>query len=94
MTIKVRKQVYIEPHQEEILKRLTRETGISEAELIRQAISEAELIRQAIDRHTRTFIPRPDLKAWEKERTFIVHLMQQDPAPGQRTWQREELHKR
>jgi hypothetical protein len=65
MTIKVRKQVYIEPHQEEILKRLTRETGISEA----------ELIRQAIDRHTRTFIPRPDLKAWEKERTFIVHLM-------------------
>jgi hypothetical protein len=84
MTIKVRKQVYIEPHQEEILKRLTRETGISEA----------ELIRQAIDRHTRTFIPRPDLKAWEKERTFIVHLMQQDPAPGQRTWQREELHKR
>jgi hypothetical protein len=76
MTIKVRKQVYIEPHQEEILKRLTRETGISEA----------ELIRQAIDRHTRTFIPRPDLKAWEKERTFIVHLMQH--------WQREELHKR
>ena len=84
MTIKVRKQVYIEPHQEEILKRLTRETGISEA----------ELIRQAIDRHTRTFIPRPDLKAWEKERIFIVHLMQQDPAPGQRTWQREELHER
>jgi hypothetical protein len=84
MTIKVRKQVYIEPHQEELLKHLARETGLSEA----------ELIRQAIDRHTRTFIPRPDLKAWEKERTFIVHLMQQDPAPGQRTWQREELHKR
>ena len=85
MATKIRKQVYIEPHQEDILKQLTRETGLSEA----------ELIRQAIDRHTRTIrLPKPDLKAWEKERTFIMHLMQQGPAPGQRTWQREELYER
>lgn len=85
MATKIRKQVYIEPRQEANLKRLARETGLSEA----------EFIRQAIDRHTRTFRPpMPDLNAWEKERTFIMHLMQQGPAPGQRTWQREELHER
>ena len=85
MATKIRKQVYIEPHQEDILKRLARETGLSEA----------EVIRQAIDRHTQTFrLPRPDLNAWEKERAFIMHLMQQGPVPGQRTWQREELYER
>jgi len=85
MATKVRKQIYIEPHQEEILKRLTRETGVSEA----------ELIRQAIDRHTQS--PRPpirNLDAWEKERSFITHLIQQGPVPGGRTWQREDLHER
>jgi hypothetical protein len=85
MTIKVRKQVYIEPHQEEILKRLARETGISEA----------EFIRQAIDRHARSLHPhRHDLRAWEKERAFIDLLIRQGPVPGGRTWRREELYER
>jgi hypothetical protein len=85
MTTKVRKQVYIEPDQELILKRLSRETGLSAA----------EIIRQAIDRHTRLFRPsRRDLKAWEDERAFITRLVQQGPVPGRRTWQREDLHDR
>ncbi|UCC87655.1 MAG: hypothetical protein JSV81_22840 [Anaerolineales bacterium] len=85
MATKVRKQVYVEPHQEVNLKRLTREIGISEA----------EFIRQAIDRHTRSFRPpRRDLSVWEKERTFITHLIQSGSVPGKRTWQREDLHER
>ncbi len=85
MTIMVRKQVYIEPHQEEVLKHLARETGISEA----------EFIRQAIDRHARSLRPpRRDLGAWEKERAFIDRLIQQGSVPGGRTWRREELYER
>jgi len=85
MAIKVRKQVYIEPYQEAILKRLAREQGIPEA----------EIIRRAIDAHTRTFRPPTrDLGAWEKERAFILGLIEQGPVPGRRTWRREDLHER
>jgi hypothetical protein len=34
----VRKQIYIKKRQNELLKRLSREQGLSEAEIIRQAI--------------------------------------------------------
>ncbi len=85
MKNKIRKQVYIEPDQETILKRLSKETGQSEA----------EIIRQAIDRHTRQFRPsRRDLKAWEEEKAFIGRLIEQGPVEGQRTWRRDELHER
>jgi len=85
MATKVRKQVYIEPHQEAILKRLAREQGITEA----------EIIRRAIDQHTRVLrFPRRDLTAWEKERAFIQSLIQQGPVPGKRAWRREDLYDR
>ncbi|GAB4565242.1 MAG: ribbon-helix-helix domain-containing protein [Anaerolineae bacterium] len=85
MATKVRKQVYIEPHQEAILKRLAKEQGITEA----------EIIRRAIDQHTRVLrIPRRDLAAWEQERAFILGLIAQGPVPGKRVWRREELHER
>jgi hypothetical protein len=81
----VRKQVYIEPRQEMLLKRLARETGTAEA----------EIIRQAIDRHTRTLLsPRKDLSAWQRERAFIEQLIELGPVPGGRTWSREDLHDR
>jgi len=38
MTTMVRKQVYIEPRQDELLKRWARESGKSEAEIVRQAL--------------------------------------------------------
>lgn len=82
---KVRKQVYIEPHQDVLLKRLAKERGTTEA----------EVIRRAIDQHTRLLhFPRRDLAAWEDERTFIIHLIQQGAVPGKRTWRREDLHER
>lgn len=37
----IRKQLYIEPHQEEALKRRSRELGLSEAELVRRALDTA-----------------------------------------------------
>jgi len=85
MATKVRKQVYIEPHQEAILKRLAREQGITEA----------EIIRRAIDQHTRVLrFPQRDLRVWEQERAFIQSLIQQGPVSGKRTGRREDLHER
>lgn len=85
MTKMVRKQVYIEPRQEALLKRLVRETGATEA----------EIIRQAIDRQAKTFLfPRRDLSAWQEERDFISRLIQQGPLPGGRRWRREDLYER
>jgi hypothetical protein len=85
MTAKVRKQIYIESDQEIALKRLARQTGLSEA----------EIIRRAVDRHMRQFRSRRhDLRAWDKERAFIERLIQQGPVTGERTWQREDLYER
>jgi len=85
MTKMVRKQVYIEPRQEALLKRLAQETGAKEA----------EIIRQAIDRQAQTFLfPRRDLRAWQEERDFINRLIQQGPLPGGRRWRREDLYER
>ena len=85
MTSKVRKQIYIAPEQESILKQLAKATGTSEA----------EIIRQAIDRHTQLVqLPQRNLSAWEQEQRFIQRLIDQGPVPGHRTWQREDLYER
>ena len=81
----VRKQVYIEPHQEAMLKRLAREAGVAEAEVIRKAIDQ-----QAGSLLTR----RRDLAAWQQERDLIRQLIERGPVPGKRRWRREELHER
>ena len=81
-TKKVRKQIYIEARQEQLLKQLVKETGATEA----------ELIRQAIDRHTGSFVPQRDVHVWQEERAFIDRLIQEGPVPGGTTWKREELH--
>jgi hypothetical protein len=82
---KVRKQIYLDPQQEAALKRQAAETGLSEA----------EIIRQAIDNQTRVLRhPMAALQAWEREQEFIRMLMERGPAPGHRTWQREDLYDR
>lgn len=81
----IRKQFYIESQQEALLKRLVQETGMTEA----------ELVRQAIDRQMRFFASfRRDLRAWQEEVAFIARLMEQAPVSGKRIWRREELHER
>lgn len=80
----IRKQIYLAPHQEALLKRLARERGVAEAEIIRQAVEQIGVS-----------VPfRPDLKAWEEERKFLEHLLQQGPVAGKRAWRREDLYER
>jgi predicted DNA-binding protein len=83
MSTKVRKQIYIEAEQEAVLKRLAKETGISEA----------EIIRQAIDRYAQSLqYPRRDFSAWERMRSRIGQLIALGSVPGGRTWRREDLY--
>ena len=85
MVAKVRKQIYIEPYQETILKRLANETGVSEAEIIRQAIDhQAQLLQY----------PAQDLTVWKEEKLFIEQLIAQGEVSGGRAWQREDLYER
>lgn len=85
MGTKVRKQIYIEAEQDAVLKRMSNETGLSEA----------EIIRQAIDRHAQAQgYPRPDIEAWNKELDFILKRQAQGPVAGGRTWRREDLYDR
>lgn len=85
MTAMVRKQIYIEPEQEVQLKRISGETGDSEAEIIRRAIGQHILIFR---RHRR------NAKIWEDELAFIRNLIEQGPVEGGRTWRREDLYDR
>jgi hypothetical protein len=86
MTKMIRKQIYIEPRQEALLKRLAASRGVSEA----------ELIRRALDRQTGAGSSRPlppDPEAWREAR----HLMWELHAGGTegrapRRWIRDELY--
>jgi hypothetical protein len=85
MPRRIRKQIYIDPEQERALKRVSEETGLSEA----------EIIREAIGRQTRIlWFPKRDLAAWERELAFIDGLITQGPVEGGRKWRREELYER
>lgn len=83
MSKMVRKQVYIEPRQEQMLKEAAAETGMTEAEIIREALY---LWDEQVAQHRRA------QKIWEEERAFIESLIAQGPVPGGRTWTREELY--
>lgn len=82
MTTKVRKQVYIEPRQDELLKQWAEETGKSEA----------EIVREALDRWMAREARRQEAEAaWEEERAFIEARIAEGPVPGGRRWTRESL---
>ena len=95
----IRKQVYIEPEQEQLLKRRSKELGISEAALIRQAIDrldvdggESPSKRQAWEEAKRVIQERMQLPAWEEELAFIEQRMQLRVPQTGRSWTREELY--
>jgi hypothetical protein len=69
----VRKQVYLEQRQDELLKRLAEESGVTEAEIIRDAIDLRGLL---------VVEPHRDARAWQAERAFIESLIAQGPASG------------
>lgn len=85
MASRKRKQIYIEPAQEILLKRVSDESGVSEAELIRQAITLHLTARRHVHR---------DKRAWEAERAFIAQRMSQGPLAGGRQWRRDDLYER
>lgn len=82
----IRKQIYIEPQQEKRLKQLSREQGVTEAELIRQAIDQA----QASETNLGNVLLSTE--AWEREKVFIRKLMAKGCVTGGRRWRREELY--
>ena len=83
MSVMVRKQIYIEPRQDRLLKQWADETGKSEA----------EILRQALDRWLESEQQRREAQAaWEEERRFIESRIAEGPVPGGRTWTREELY--
>ena len=85
MVTKIRKQIYLDRQQNELLKQSSRKMGVSEAEIIRQAI-----LAQA----SRLTTIQSDRKAWEKELGFIRSLIKQGKARGKRTWKRDDLYDR
>jgi hypothetical protein len=81
----VRKQFYISRRQEQQLKRLAQERGVSEA----------ELVRQAIDRQLGPVFGevRPDADAWAEARDFMLSLGDR-PLEGIEPlhWDRDDLY--
>ena len=72
MPVKVRKQIYLEPAQESMLKRIAGVTGVSEA----------EIIRQAINRHLQQVrMPPRGRRAWIVGRAYLAQLVAPH-APG------------
>jgi Ribbon-helix-helix protein, copG family len=85
---KIRKQIYLEPHQKEVLQSVAKSAGVSESEIIRQAID------QHIGLVNRS---RRDLATWETEKVFIETLrletcQQCSPLSSRRDWTRDELY--
>ena len=85
MDTKVRKQIYLDPEQNAIIKAAARKLQVSEAEIIRQAIM-AQTYRMKL--------PTRNSRAWHKELNFMRSLAEQGAVVGGRQWQREELHER
>ena len=79
----IRKQVYIEPMQDTILKKRSRMLGITEAEVIRRAID-----TQVVLMHSRL----RNLEAWEREKAFIAERMAGGPVSGGRKFRREDAY--
>ena len=85
MVPKIRKQIYLDAQQNEILKQTSSRLGVSEAEIIRQAI---------LAQTGRMTGGKKNLQAWKKERQFLQTLLEQGSVTGRRTWKREDLYER
>jgi hypothetical protein len=64
----IRKQVYLEPRQERLLKARARQLGVTEAEVIRQSLERA-LAAPAVRRRMRlTVAPAP--RTWTRDELY------------------------
>ncbi len=81
----IRKQVYIEARQEQLLKTLAKELRVTEAELIRRGID------GGLDKMAGV---RPDPAAWGEAERYILARMRERRVKGKRRWSREDLYGR
>ena len=81
----IRKQVYIEARQEQLLKTLAKDLHVTEAELIRRGID------RGLDQNVGV---RPDPAAWGEAERFILARMRRGTVKGKRRWTREDLYDR
>jgi hypothetical protein len=79
----VRKQVYIKPEQEALIKRRSKELGVTEAEIIRRGIDLAAHGSQ---------VWFPDKSAWEEAKVVIEERMRMKVPQTGRGWTRDELY--
>jgi len=79
----VRKQIYITPAQERLLKQHARALGITESELIRRGVSQISRAPAAVPL---------DERAWQEELAFIHKRVHKKALGRSRTWTREELY--
>lgn len=81
----IRKQFYLEPGQEALLKQRARELGVTEAELVREAVNLYAFAGVSTHR---------DPGIWAREKDFIEALRKKGPLEGGRRWRREDLYDR
>jgi hypothetical protein len=84
MSKMVRKQIYIEPRQERLLKERARELETSEAALVRDGIDRVLLSGSAL--------ALPDEKAWREFWAVIRRRRRMEVPQTGRGWTREELY--
>ena len=84
MSRMIRKQIYLEPSQEHLLKQRANELGVSEAELIRRCL--ATMGPQTV--------PLPlEPQAWADELAFLQRRAETVPSrTAHRAWTREALY--
>lgn len=81
----IRKQIYIQKSQEERLKKVAEERGVSEAEIIRRAL-ENELKRAG-------YRLAYDAEAMKRLHQAMLDQEKKDPVPQKkRDWTREDLY--
>lgn len=82
----IRKQVYLEPRQDRMLKKRASQLGVTEAEIIRKALDNVD-VRPAVGQRD------VDIDAAEQALAFMRSLAtRRKKAPKGRTWTRESLY--
>jgi hypothetical protein len=85
MTQMIRKQIYIEKRQQQMLKRLAKVRQVSEAEIIRQAIDQQTVNIRSASYH-------PDPHAWEALHQIINTRRAFGSKDSAYQWKREDAY--
>lgn len=85
MSHMVRKQIYVKPEQDKLLKRRARELSVTESDLIRRGIDQVGRVSAALPL---------DRRAWQDELAFIQKRARIKELGRYRGWTREELYEK